>query len=154
MCGITENTSLNSDNISLPKHLSSLCATRISICSHIAAMTSTGSTVSNLCLVLHSLCAQTLCAQTIFNSATISLQSSCKLRKKSFSFFGGRGGKGGATGFNKSKPDFLSVAVHAEGSTTTSSCVRKGSPSITGVPVQRPDHPDRFEVQTDHVIVI
>ena len=38
-------------------------------------------------------------------------------------------------GFNKSKPNFFSMAVHAEASTTILLCVRKGSLSITRVQI-------------------
>jgi hypothetical protein len=51
--------------------------------------------------------------------------------KNCFNFIFGTGTTG-VTGFNKSKPDFLSTVVQAEMSTTILLCDRNGSPRIIG----------------------
>ena len=44
----------------------------------------------------------------------------------------GRGGGGGATGWNKSKLHFLSITVCVEASTMISLCAKNGRPRIIG----------------------
>src|ERR1700719_602957 len=92
-----------------------------------AATGSTGFTDSNLNCVCRK-----RSWHTIFNSATISFLSCFSSLKKSLSFcFGGFGGRGG-TGCNKSKLQFLSMAVRADASTTILLCAKNGRPRIMG----------------------
>src|ERR1700691_862713 len=67
----------------------------------------------------------------MFNSATISFLSCCNSLKNYLSFFFTRC-RGGGFGCNKSKLHFLSMAVHAEASTTILLCDKKGRLRIIG----------------------